>query len=245
MNENGVLDMINHKTNLNKIRSTAEMLLYIDIHPTEIDFIASHLFTNTFFTGIKIDGEFEMIDLHEEKNVDRWRATLKKMIDKSSLIDILMMMNSPYVLLFLKMIQGFVSPSDMGGALAFSWSMIENISTDCNVTSKEMVRLFSYAAKESLMTKAERKRLSELPDTVTVFRGVTNYNKKNRHALSWTLSRETADWFANRYHKGDGEIWELSVPKEHILCYFEGRSEDEVILDMHQLSKYIRVSGHA
>ena len=49
-------------------------------------------------------------------------------------------------------------------------------------------------------------------------------------ALSWTLSRDTAQWFANRYGK-TGTVYEATIDKKHIHALFLGRNESEVIVD--------------
>ena len=68
------------------------------------------------------------------------------------------------------------------------------------------------------------------PEVVEVYRGITDYNKKYVKALSWTLSKKTAEWFADRF-SSKGIIYKALIPKEHILAYFNGRNEKEIVLD--------------
>lgn len=42
---------------------------------------------------------------------------------------------------------------------------------------------------------------------VCVYRGVTSYNAENVEALSWTLNREAAEWFAHRRGE-NGAVYE-------------------------------------
>ena len=65
--------------------------------------------------------------------------------------------------------------------------------------------------------------LQELDDTLTVYRGVTLYNAHNIKALSWTLNKETAEWFAHRFNE-DGTVYEAQIDKYrfctvHIFCF--------------------------
>lgn len=62
------------------------------------------------------------------------------------------------------------------------------------------------------------------------YRGVTSYNAKNIKALSWTLDRDTAEWFAYRFGE-EGTVYEAQIQKEHILAFFNGRNESEVVVD--------------
>ena len=86
---------------------------------------------------------------------------------------------------------------------------------------------------EDPKTELERKQLQH---TVTVYRGVTPYNAKNIRALSWTLDRKTADWFAHRFGE-EGTVYEAQIRKEHILALFTGRNESEVIVDPRHLEQ--------
>lgn len=53
-------------------------------------------------------------------------------------------------------------------------------------------------------------------------------------ALSWTLNREVAEWFAHRFGQ-NGTVYEAQVKKENIYAVFLGRNEEEVIVDPERL----------
>lgn len=55
-------------------------------------------------------------------------------------------------------------------------------------------------------------------------------NAKNVKALSWTLDRSIAEWFATRFDE-DGTVYQAQIDKSHIYAYFDGRNESEVIVD--------------
>ena len=85
------------------------------------------------------------------------------------------------------------------------------------------------------MDKEELQVYEELPDLVTVYRGVTPYNAKRVKGLSWTLDRDTAEWFAHRY-RSHGQVYQAQIEKAHIHAIFLGRNEAEVIGDPHYLT---------
>lgn len=67
-------------------------------------------------------------------------------------------------------------------------------------------------------------------DKVTVYRGIGEYNNNFEKGNCWTLSKEKAEWFANRGSKG--KVLQMVVDKEAILYYYNNRNENEVyILD--------------
>lgn len=67
--------------------------------------------------------------------------------------------------------------------------------------------------------------LSELPDTITVYRGGTP------DGFSWTRKRDTAEWFARRF-RDEGNylpVWEIQIPKSKAIAYLIDRGEEEVV----------------
>ena len=62
------------------------------------------------------------------------------------------------------------------------------------------------------MEQEERKALAALPDRLTIYRGV-HIKKGTLRGLSWTLDRERAEWFANRWAKR----WPYLVEAEVLL----------------------------
>lgn len=85
-----------------------------------------------------------------------------------------------------------------------------------------------------LMSETDLATFRELPDSFTIYRG-WHRPSKNRIGLSWTLSPQTAQWFASRYHQSRPEIHKVSkrtVQKEHCIAYLGGRGEEEILLDV-------------
>ena len=107
---------------------------------------------------------------------------------------------------------------------------IEYPNLDPNISKKKLLSMFKNAEPSVLMEKGELEELKALDDIVTVYRGVTSYNANNIKALSWTLSYDTAEWFAHRYDE-DGKIYQAQIDKSHIYALFNGRNESEVIVD--------------
>lgn len=83
--------------------------------------------------------------------------------------------------------------------------------------------------KRFAMRASERKKLAALPDTVTVYRGVSHEGDDD--GISWTLSREKAEWFAKRWSDGNPRVFSGTARKEHIHAVFNGRREDEVVIN--------------
>lgn len=83
--------------------------------------------------------------------------------------------------------------------------------------------------RDVMMTDAERAGLQALPETVTVFRGGYDHNKRG---LSWSLNKETALRFPllHRYRsEGAPVLIRATLPREQILALKADRAEDEII----------------
>lgn len=177
------------------------------------------------------NGQSEFIDLHDEEKVNEWRNFLEERIKNVTMQEILMMMNHQYALTYIKYCADYLGDKELGEALGFIWNSIENISGDVNVSSRELVKMFKKADKQSLMSPEDYAVYESLPEEIVVYRGVTDFNKKYTKAMSWTLDKEKAKWFADRYQTGTGEVWGKTVPKKKVFAYFGGRNESEVVIN--------------
>jgi hypothetical protein len=220
---------------ISKIREMAKFFADIPIYDTRVGGVASHPFTNTWITGIyDKDRKLTFVDLRKEDEQAKWREQIKATIEESDLRGICLMLNKPYILTFISYIESMLSDEELGMILGTFWTAIENITGDSNVNGMEIVKWFKRADKKSLMNEEELLVYESLPEEVTVYRGVTSYNRKKEKALSWTLDYEKAVWFANRFSTGTGEVWTMTAPKKRILCYFDGCNEQEAIVDLYR-----------
>jgi hypothetical protein len=100
-----------------------------------------------------------------------------------------------------------------------------------------------------LMNNAERKHLASLPNTLIIYRGC---NQANQRGLSWTLSHEVAERFTKflkagdpkqlcrlvatikqteKFNKGKTFILKGECKKKDAICYFNGRNEEEILIE--------------
>ena len=221
------------ETNLNKIKEVARALLQTDIHMTEFSpMVVQHPFTNSGMVAVKTDGEIHIANITEnESDLRGWRENMTGLIDKAdNPHDIYMMVNKSYGLTFLHYAEPYLSAEDFSNILSDAWIRSENPNMDRNLNKAALLKMFRKADADSLMSPEEQEQLAALEDIVTVYRGLTSYNKSNIRALSWTLNYDVADWFANRFRE-DGTVYEAQIKKAHIFALFNGRSESEVIVD--------------
>ncbi len=219
------------ETDLEAVKGVARALLYIPVSKTPLSpAIVHHPFTPTGF--VVIDNSQGVIDITANNtNLCKWQQRMMEEINKAdSVAKISSLFNNPYRLTFLKFAQSTLSREDFSFLLLCAWISSENPNQDANVSRRELIAMFHKADKNVLMTGEERRVLATLEDRVTVYRGVTSYNGKSIRALSWTLSKRTAEWFSQRYDT-DGKVYEAEIEKKYIFAYLNGRNESEIIVN--------------
>lgn len=222
------------QTDISKVREMAKKLLdIVDITPNEkFPFICCHPYTSTTVVYTQ-KGTF--CDLTKPEDFSEWRDGVFKQIDKcDTVIDFLLIINKPWYLAFLKFSKRYMSKEDFSKAFGEAWVRQENPNGDINVNRKTLVAWFKQAEKKTLMNKSDYKKWRSFDAGLVVYRGVVVDG--NPKGLSWTTSREQAEWFAHRYDISSvgktGYLERLVVTdKNSILAYFSTVDEEEVIVD--------------
>ena len=224
------------ETNLNKVKEVAIAFLYFDIEPSEVGALAVyHPILETGFSTINDNGKFEVINLLEdESGLKKIQSQIESRINKADdVVKVYIVIRKSYRLTFLKYIKPYTSKEDFSELLADAWVSSENPNGDVNVSVPELIQWFKEADKSKLMTEEDLSVYNSLPDSLTVYRGVSK--GRNPQGISWTQNIETAEWFANRWGD-DGCIQSAFIPKEKALAYFNTRDEDELVVDTTDLS---------
>jgi len=233
---------VRRETDLEQLKRLAKTFLYFDIQLTDFSpLIVKHPFTTSGITGLRgDDGGIVMADLvNNPEDMDRWRAAVSAQLDEAdSAFQLHMMVDKSYALGFLKYAEPYLSEKDFGQILSSAWIANEAPNSDPNISKHRFVRMFRATSPEYLMDAEELSQLQEMDDTVTIYRGVTSHNQTSIKALSWTLDRDKAEWFAHRFGE-EGTVYEAQIDKENILALFNGRNEAEVIVDPRHLKNII------
>lgn len=228
------------ETDLEQLKALAKTFLHFDIQLTKFSpMIIKHPFTNSGITGLRgDDGSIVMADLvGNTEDLAKWQKCVAEQIDEADTpFRLFMMIEKSYALGFLKYAEPYLSERDFGQLLSSAWISNESPNSDPNISKHRFVRMFKSVSPEYLMDAEELQQLQELDETVKIYRGVTPYNQKNIKALSWSLDRDKAEWFAHRFGE-DGTVYEAQIDKEHILALFTGRNEAEIIVDPRQLKE--------
>jgi hypothetical protein len=133
----------------------------------------------------------------------------------------------PYRLLAFSQLHQLMSDSEYWEYLRSIWVDSENIWQ--NQTLWLHFLSSDRPQREKFMDDDEHEHLKSLPERVKIYRGYAV--GKNIDGYSWTLSREKAEFFANRFYGlYEGRVAEMDIPKAEIFAYISSRGEDEVIV---------------
>ncbi len=197
-------------------------------------FILSHTYSaNVVFFSPK---EKRMLDLLDDKGFKKWRKEIFDVINRADDVwHLYIMVNNPYRLLWVQMASPFLGDKDLASYWAYAWIESESPNHDTNVSLEDAVEMFMHCKKNLLMSKDDYKIYEEIPEKITLYRGV-----RKGHAidgLSYTADRKKAVWFANRWFPGEGRIVTLTIPKDYVLAYLNTRDEDEYVVNIPRLKE--------
>jgi hypothetical protein len=109
------------------------------------------------------------------------------------------------------------------------WSDSENIFALKQIWF-HLIRLKEKPSFDLVINEDDRKVFNELPEELTIYRGTTEDEDEDTDSLSWTIDKKQAEWFANRFNKDKPKVIERKIKKSEVLSFYNGRSENEIII---------------
>ena len=220
------------ETNLLKVKETFKTLfLAVEIEPLLGGLVIQHPFSNSPVVNTMENGIINLVEKGKEKeNFNIWKNTIYTLIDKSdNLTGLFLLLDKNWRLTALKFSKDYMSLKDFSEILSLSWIMAENPNGDINVSINTLIKWFRQADKHILMEDDDYKIWENLPDELTLYRGISQHH--NPKGLSWTQNLKTAEWFKNRFNSPDNYMLKAIVKKEDMICYLNSRGEDEIVVD--------------
>lgn len=213
------------ETDLTAMKNILKNFLHMPVEETEYSpivvqhpiFESGISYVNNKMTDIMTPEGFAAVAKRVEEDID-------KIDDALGCVNIL---RQSYYLTFLKFAKESLSLTDFSMLLGKFWTEEENPNGDVNVPVSLSARWFKSADKQALMYDDEYKTYKDLPETFTVYRGVTP--GRNPDGMSWTRDLNKADWFSRRFC--DGYVLEGIANKKDVLAFFSRRGEEEVVIE--------------
>lgn len=228
------------------VRDTAKLLcraVEIKPHPT-VPFLCSHPYTqNTSFPVWESgsNAPARILELTNPKDYEEWEKMVFEKVDNMSIGGVFALTDKPYRLTLLKYIKEYLTRETFSELFGEAWVMTENPNGDVNCSLAELARWFKQADKRKLMDEKEFAVWEQLPEEFVVYRGVAVGRKPM--GLSWTRNIETAKWFASRFDRNGkvGYVQKATIKKKFAYAYFNGRGEDEVVVDSAKIKEFIEI----
>lgn len=121
-----------------------------------------------------------------------------------------------------------MSDAEFWEAVGHAWQDSENIWE----AEDDWLDLLDCGRPEQsrMMEDEEREKLALMPEEFRVYRGF--YMRSRQEALSWTVNRSKAEWFAQRLLPPGAvpRVAEGLVRRDNVIAYFDGRGEEEIVV---------------
>lgn len=221
-------------TNLQELKYVSKALLRVPIEECEFSpAVVIHPYTNSGITFI----DNKVVNLLEEDGFNAYCDKMSELIDAAtSPMDLMVLLQSQYAMTWLKYGKEYLSKEDFSKLLGIAWVNCENANMDKNVPISESVNWFKAAKKDALMDEEEYEVYKEIPERITLYRGVARGRVEK--GMSWTDSREKAEWFSRRFGN-EGYLLKMEARKEDVLAYFSRRNESEYLV---YPKNYVKIS---
>lgn len=122
------------------------------------------------------------------------------------------------------------------------WTDVESVNNDANLSKEDLLSIFLNSKSIDYLSKENLKFYNSLPDEVVIYRGVyENAPEKIINGFSWTINKEIANRFANRYHN-TGNIYQAIINKKDVLAVAKERNEEEIIVNYKKLQNVKKIS---
>lgn len=195
----------------------------------------SHPFAHSLFFFSTSKGKW--LDLSLPEGYELYRQHIIGCINSYGLPYIYELIQDDYKLTWFQLCKDYMSPADFAYYLKHSWLDEEDPNQDRCVSRQEVIGYFKQADKEYLMKPADLAHYNNLPEVLTIYRGVSPH--RARLGLSWTADKDIALWFKQRYEQTrQGELLTATISKKHVLAYIDERNEKELVVDVYAFANF-------
>lgn len=194
------------ETNMEAIKERAKALLDVKIRkrvgPGKGIFIDHPFYGDVLQPCRDSNGEMQYLNILESpENLAKARAVKSEIIDESeNIIDIGNWLNNRYRLIFIKLIEDYLSLEDLSLYISNFWGGAESELWIKGVKKSDVKRWLTACGKDCPMNERDKQLFDSLAEEVTIYRGVTDLSKGGlKSTMTWTVSYDDAVWYAQRY----------------------------------------------
>lgn len=190
----------------------------------------------------------DVVSLKETRFVEQVRH-MADVWEKQDFVKYLMLLHRRYYSIFLLEVYSMLwTLEERGKTIEEWWEIFEYIWVDSEyitkyVDNRELLEMFEYNPYIEQQRETLKEKLNGR-GKLEIYRGEgTKSTPYKRGGISWTLSREQAVWFANRYNS-QGTVYRVEVGIDQVLAYITGRGEEEVIVNCEK-ERVVKIKGQS
>ena len=230
------------ETNMEAVKKGAKTLLDVKIRKragSGKEILIDHPFYGDILQPCRdSNGEKQHLNILESpENLAKARAVKSEIIDEAEdIIAIGNWLNKPYRLIFIKLIENYLSLEDLSLYLTEFWGGAEDEYTIGGVKKSRVKRWLTACNKNLCMSEQLQQIFDSLGEEVTIYRGVTDMSKGNLEStMTWTVSYDDAVWYAQRYLISPKikkrYVYKATIDKKHIYICLHTESTDVIVDD--------------
>ena len=178
-------------------------------------------------------------------NYEFYNERLKrKIVEYESIFDYLYSVNErEYRFLFIEKVLPYLSKEEISETISYVYIDAEHPESYYEMNREKLIELFKLVDKNLVMNEKERAVYDSLDDEVVVYRGVPGNKEERVKALSWTINKEKARWFASRPTRSEtpSALYRAKINKKDIFLFTERRHESEIILNPNKLKEIEKI----
>lgn len=243
------------KDNILEVIKFSKILIRVDVKEIEGlgGLFVTHPYTSNRYHMVHSEHGFDLIDVIEQNDmfindidrvVDLIASRYKDKSNLSMYFAFVELVNKPYRLYFMKMTEKYVSEDTFAHTLFNILNQVEFIANDSNVSLCELKGMVRRAGKTlSKQRESSIEKLYSGNSSIRLYRGVHDEAINITGALSWTIDRNIAEFFANRFRRGEAEIWEVDLKIDYAknILWVIGGNESEVLFDYTKYNKDTKI----
>ncbi len=208
-------------TDMNKVKVVLKKMIDIEIIAFSKEFeMYIHPFTASKIVSIYKNGTYYPLNLNENDNMRLWKENLIQQFENIKQLDeVFDYLETNYFTLYL-LSQLYknecISAIDMGKVLKNKYRYLFD-EEPYMLTHQDVVDIFKYADKTSLMDNKSLDFYHNLPERMTIYRAIED--RSYSQPFIWLQSKQEAiDTQIFHDYNQQVEIWQLNVEKEDILA---------------------------
>lgn len=181
---------------------------------------------------------FEEASRFANQQLEAKRDLLNEKLNRQDISGAVFLFERPYRIDAFVEYEGELNDKEYWELLSTLWIDSENIPQNWSVWLDLITS--DRAERRFFMTDEDWDQFDALPQKISVFQGI-NESLENDHKvnsseeISWSTSREVAEFFAKRFG-GKGIVIEKVINKEEVFAYLTARGEQEILIIEGELS---------